>query len=250
MILNLLSNAVKYNSKNGNIIINCNYTENHLMRLSFTDTGAGISEEQQTHLFEPFNRLGLENKAIEGTGIGLVVTKKIVEHMGGRIGVDSILDKGSTFWIELPCTHIDSESDKKELVDDKIILDTAHAHTVLYIEDNPANLRLVQQAMMIFPNVVMYSAHEPLLGLELAIEHKPDLILLDINLPGMDGFEVLKKLQQDKFISNTPVIAVSADALDVDIKKALDVGFVEYMVKPINIDVLLETVRKTLLSVN
>ncbi|MBE9527057.1 MAG: response regulator [Proteobacteria bacterium] len=254
VILNLLSNAVKYNTDNGNIIISCNYSDNNKFRLSFTDTGMGLSQEQQTHLFEPFNRLDANIKGIEGTGIGLVITKKFVELMDGKIGVESALDKGSTFWIELPIEPIESTKenvlDKKEVVKDITVIDDVNESSILYIEDNPANLRLVQQTLNILPGVTFLSAHEPLLGFELAIEHKPDLILLDINLPGMNGFEVLKKLQKDKDTESTPVFAVSANAMPSDIKKGLDAGFDEYITKPFNIESLVDTVKKTLLSKN
>ncbi|MCU7837543.1 MAG: PhnD/SsuA/transferrin family substrate-binding protein [gamma proteobacterium symbiont of Taylorina sp.] len=254
VIINLLSNAVKYNRENGSITISCNHVNSNRLRLSISDTGSGISDEQQTQLFKPFNRLEAANKGIEGTGIGLVITKKIIELMDGEIGLESTVGKGSTFWIEIPFIPIETKQNsiinKNELADDIKVMDDGKEHVILYIEDNPANLRLVQQTLKMLSGITMLSAHEPLLGLELAVEHKPDLILLDINLPGMDGFEVLKKLQQGKSTNSIPVIAVSANAMPSDIKKGLDAGFVEYMVKPIDIELLHETVKKMLLSKN
>jgi len=249
VILNLLSNALKYNSDGGNISVHYNDKNNNQFRLSFSDTGEGLTQEQQSKLFEPFNRLGAQGRGIEGTGIGLVISKKIVELMGGQIGVESMPDKGCTFWIELPYAAEpipESIPSQKETIAKSIVMDEISEYKVLYIEDNPANLQLVRQVLEILPEVHFLSAHEPFLGLEIAIEHKPDLILLDINLPGMDGFQVLEKLQHDQSCKNIPVIAVSANAMQTDIQKAKDAGFYEYITKPINVSVFLEVVKRTI----
>ena len=252
VMLNLMSNAVKYNRENGTITISCDVEKDKSLRISVTDTGAGLTEDQQNELFKPFNRLGLEDTDIEGTGIGLVITKKIVELMGGHIGVKSKTGTGSTFWFELP---MESEqlSDEKisetnEKQDDIKAPDTENKSTVLYIEDNSANLRLVEQILGSISNLHMWSAPEALLGLELAAEHKPDLILLDINLPGMDGFEVLRQLRKNHVMSEIPVIAVSANAMPADIEKGQLAGFDGYITKPINVKELLATVNKMLMS--
>ena len=245
-LLNLLSNAVKYNRENGKLIIACRCIDQHQTRISITDTGAGLTQKQQSQLFKAFNRLEAGNTEIEGTGIGLVITKNIVELMGGNIGVESQPGAGSTFWIELPIdTPYQAETiqaDNDENISPEVVDSPKHEHTVLYIEDNPANLRLVAQLLGRRPNIHMWSAHEPRLGLELAQAHKPNLILLDINLPGMDGFEVLKNLRQSEEMRDTPVIAVSANAIPEDIKKGLDAGFDNYITKPINVKALLEVV--------
>jgi PAS domain S-box-containing protein len=257
VFVNLLSNAVKYNSENGKLTIACHHTENNQTRISITDTGEGIAPEQQAQLFKAFNRLGAERSEIEGTGIGLVITKNIVELMGGSIGVESQPGEGSTFWIELPGgTLIPAQPCAQKDVPDKTEITPAsmplsvpeHEHTVLYIEDNPANLRLVTKLLGRLGNIHMWSAHEPMLGLDLVVEHKPDLILLDINLPGMDGFEVLKHLRQREATRNTPVIAISANAMPSDIEKGLEAGFDDYVTKPIDVDALLRAVDSKLFS--
>lgn len=245
-ILNLLSNAVKYNKENGKITINCRLEDNGFIRISVTDSGKGLDKEQQKQLFVAFNRLGAEHSDIEGTGIGLVITKNIIELMGGNIGLESELGKGSTFWLELPPddgsngqSSLELNKNKEQLLDE---LGTGLGHSVLYIEDNPANLRLVSQLLGRIPNLRMWSAHEPLLGLELAKEHKPDLILLDINLPGMNGYEVLKQLRQNSETSDIPVIAISANAMPKDIEKGMQAGFENYITKPVDVHALLKAV--------
>ena len=247
-ILNLLSNAVKYNNKNGKVIINMAPADNNLIRISVTDTGKGLSQKQQKELFTAFNRLGAEHSGVEGTGIGLVITKSIVELMGGRIGLESEQEKGSTFWIELPS---DAQNSKQESTQDRknteqVVKDLEHERDVLYIEDNSANLRLVSQLLGSLPNIRMWSASEPFLGLELAREHKPDLILLDINLPGMNGYDVLKKLHQSEDTRNISVIAISANAMPKDIDKGMKAGFNDYITKPIDVNVLLQAVDNQL----
>lgn len=248
VIINLLSNAVKYNKKNGSIKLNCDKVNNETMRISITDTGKGLDKEQQSELFTAFNRLGYESSDIEGTGIGLVITRNIVEMMGGRIGVESEPGVGSTFWFELPVGSANVISESSVETPSGFNIDANETRTVLYIEDNPANLRLVTQLISRLPNVDMLSAPEPMLGLELAEEHDPDLILLDINLPGMSGFEVLDFLRKREITRDTAVIAISANAMPADIKRGMKAGFSDYITKPIDINKLLvsidENIRK------
>jgi len=254
VLLNLLSNAVKYNCDYGKIKIACLLMVDGNIRVSISDTGSGISEEKQSELFKAFNRLGFEDSEIEGAGIGLVITKNITELMGGRIGVESQLDKGSCFWIELPNDARPLKEKSQEVADNaprKLFESGSNiCHTVLYIEDSPANLRLVTQLLSRIPNIQMWSAPEPVLGLELALERHPDLILLDINLPNMDGYEVLRQLRKGEKTCNTPVIAISANAMPKDIQKGLEAGFEQYITKPINLKGLLEVVENILLREN
>lgn len=245
VIINFLSNAVKYNSENGLITINCDKHGDNI-RISISDTGQGLNREEQAQLFTAFNRLGAEKSEVEGTGIGLVITKNIVELMGGQLGVESETGVGSTFWFELPggaTSSIDTAEDTASL---EYKMELGNKRTILYIEDNPANLRLVTQLLGRLPNLHMWSAHEPMLGLELAEEYNPDLILLDINLPGIDGFEVLELLRQRDKTRHTPVIAISANAMPKDIEKGREAGFDDYITKPINIQKLLSAVEEKL----
>ena len=249
-LINLLSNAVKYNKDNGKLEISFTAKPDNLLRLSVTDTGHGLTEQQQEKLFIPFERLGVEQTEIEGAGIGLVITKQIVELMGGNIGVESQPGQGSCFWLELifdgsTGTKLITSSELKATQIPSKRVDTDNK-TVLYIEDNPANLRLVKQLMGRLSGVQMLSAHEPMLGLDLAVEHNPDLILLDINLPGMSGFDVLKELRKRNSTQNIPVIAVSANAMPKDIEKGIAAGFDDYITKPIDVTQLLLAVDKKL----
>lgn len=246
ILLNLLSNAVKYNVEEGSISVRCDVL-NSIVRISVVDTGKGISTDGKKELFKSFSRLGEENGSIEGSGIGLVITKKLVELMGGNIGVESELDVGSTFWIEFPLVNSSNENsvNKKE-TDTDSASEGDIEDTVLYIEDNPANLRLVEQILSSRTKVKMISAHEPNLGLELAFSKLPDLILLDLNLPGMSGFEVLKKLKENDKTKNIPVIAVSANAMMIDIEKGMEAGFDDYITKPIDVKTFIVSMTKIL----
>jgi len=253
VLLNLLSNAVKYNCENGCITVSYASTNDNQLRIEVRDTGKGLSTEQQAQLFRPFSRLGAEQTEIEGTGIGLVITKNIVELMGGKIGVESHVGTGSTFWIELP--EHSSDASKKDEVSKvaKVGLEIPkdiNNKKVLYIEDNQANLRLVSQLMLSQPHIHLLTANEPIKGLELVSKHLPDLILLDINLPGMSGFEVLQRLQNNKALKNIPVVAISANAMPKDIERGIEAGFNEYITKPIDINKLMSTVLSELENAN
>ena len=252
VLLNLLSNAVKYNRENGQVKIECNEVDNNRIRISVIDQGVGLSDKEQSQLFKAFNRISAEQSNIEGTGIGLVITKNIIELMDGSIGVLSKKGEGSTFWVEISNETIEAGKSQKigKINRSQVELgaNSEKYYSVLYIEDNPANLRLVQQILASRKNIRVWSAGEPKLGLELAIEHNPDLILMDINLPGMTGFEVLSKLRQNDTTCLTPVIAISANAMSRDIEKGLQAGFDEYITKPVNVTALLDAVDLRLSS--
>lgn len=248
VLLNLLSNAIKYNSTNGILTVGYDLRDNNLTRITISDTGPGLSPEQINQLFKPFSRLDANNTTIEGTGIGLVIAKKITELMGGHIGVESQTEEGSTFWIDFPTALSPSQEnnkiDKATIQRLKTGINISDQHTILYIEDNHANIRLMAKLLDPQPNIHLLSAHEPLLGVELATKYQPDLIFLDINLPGMDGYEVFKALRELDTTRDIPVIALSANAMPKDVKKGIDTGFTEYITKPIDVRLMLKHIDK------
>jgi hypothetical protein len=249
ILLNLLSNAVKYNRGGGRVTVSLGEPENNFQRISVSDTGLGIPSNSQNELFEPFNRLGRETGEIEGTGIGLTITKQLVELMGGKIGFESEENVGSTFWIELPVS--DGRALEGEPFDDETIGEIqAHSSRsggiILYIEDNPANLRLMEAVIERLPNLTMMSAPNAEFGLSLARDVLPDVILMDINLPGMDGVSALKKLRQADRTKSIPVIAISAAAMPHEIERGKAAGFEDYITKPIKVPEVLKAISANL----
>lgn len=256
VLINLLSNAVKYNSAKGHIVLACaTGTSAGNTRLQISDTGQGLTSEQLAEMFQPFNRLGAQNGMVEGTGIGLVISKRLIEMMGGSIGVDSQPGVGSTFWIELPLAasaNIDmvsreSEAEASAATDFtrsiEPAISTAMKSTILYIEDNPANIKLVAHLLAQRPETRLISALDPVLGLQLAETEAPDVILVDINLPGIDGYEVLARLRQGNgALRQVPVIALTSNALPSDVARGFAAGFDDYLTKPINIADFLATI--------
>jgi PAS domain S-box-containing protein len=238
ILINLLSNAIKYNHAGGKVVVA--YTKGHSdrVRISVKDTGPGLSSEKLAQLFQPFNRLGQESGAEEGTGIGLVMTKRLVELMGGVIGVESIVDVGSEFWVELivaadPDSVIDTNTDETAPTIPTYV--DAALRTVLYVEDNPANLRLVEQLTARLPRMRLLSAGNATLGIELARMHQPQVILMDINLPGISGIRALQILRGDPLTRHIPVVAISANAMPHDIRNGMEAGFLRYLTKPIKV---------------
>ncbi|HSJ48598.1 MAG TPA: PAS domain-containing protein [Gammaproteobacteria bacterium] len=238
VLINLLSNAVKYNREGGEVGIEATCSDDGQMRISINDTGMGIPVERQEELFQPFNRLGAEATEVEGTGIGLTITRRLVEMMGGRIGMESRPGLGSRFWVELPLEALPATggpaSDFRTRAGSDASADRPRRR-VLYIEDNPANLKLVSQLLGRRRHIHLLTAHTPSLGLELVIAHRPDLILLDINMPGMDGYQLLSVLRADARLRCIPVVAVTANAMPRDIERGRAAGFSDYLSKPIDI---------------
>jgi PAS domain S-box-containing protein len=239
VLINLLSNAVKYNRKNGTVRVTCAIPRPERIRISVHDSGAGLSREQLAQLFQPFNRLGQEASAEQGTGIGLVVCKQLVALMGGIIGVESTVGEGSEFWIELNLAA-DAElapqaAELAACVKPQLGCD-APPRTLLYVEDNPANLMLVEDIIARRPDLRLISARDGISGINLARSARPDVILMDINLPGISGIDALKILAEDPITAHIPVVALSANAMPHDIEKGLQAGFIRYLTKPVKIN--------------
>jgi signal transduction histidine kinase/ActR/RegA family two-component response regulator len=245
VLFNLLSNAIKYNRDNGTVEILCSTVTLGKVRISIKDSGFGLSQDKLDQLFQPFNRLGQEKGLNQGTGIGLMICKELVELMGGTIGVTSLVGVGTEFWVEFsrnfPIQTIAEKSVPPLL---KSAEHTRKAKQVLlYVEDNSANLTLVEQIILDYPNITMLTASNGDMGIALARAKVPDVILLDINLPGISGFEVLKILQNDLSTAHIPVLAISANALAHDVDKALKAGFYAYLTKPIKIKEFMNTIE-------
>jgi len=250
VLINLLSNAIKYNRPEGSVIVDCGASAPGRIRIGVTDTGAGLTADQLAQLFQPFNRLGQEANGEEGTGIGLVVCKRLVELMGGVIGVESNVGKGSVFWIELKETAAPqlaggTSRSLSERVQIPARLEKDR-WTVLYVEDNPANLMLVEDLIARRPDIRLLSARDGDRGIEIARAARPDMVLMDINLPGMSGITALRILANDPGTAHIPVVALSANAIPRDIEKGLQAGFFRYLTKPINVVEFMETLDVTL----
>jgi len=249
IIINLLSNAIKYNKDKGSVIVTCTDLDNDRIRINFRDTGDGLESEKLTQLFQPFNRLGQEARGVAGTGIGLVVTKQLTELMDGTLGVESTIGVGSDFWVELRSTAapevIVRKAEPVTALPPQPKPGNTH-HTLLYIEDNPANMKLVEQLIALRSDIELFTAVNGSLGVELARSIQPDVILMDINLPGISGLEALQILRDDPSTTNIPVIALSANAMLRDIELGIQAGFFEYLTKPIKVKEFMDTLNLAL----
>ena len=234
VLINLISNAIKYNRINGTVTVIAERIDAR-MRISIADTGLGIPEEKFGQLFTPFERLGAEQSSIEGTGLGLALAKRLVEAMGGAVGVESTLGQGSVFWLELPVTESPIHRAQLHEMVAPAQDEQAGSHTVLYIEDNLSNLRLVERLLDHRPSLSLIAANTGAAGLEMARQHQPDLILLDVNLPDMDGREVLFRLRGQPQTAPIPVIVLSADATPGQKTRLTEAGAFAYLTKPLEV---------------
>jgi PAS domain S-box-containing protein len=241
VLINLLSNAIKYNKTGGTVTIDYTLTGIDSVRINVRDTGEGLSQALISQLFQPFNRLGQNAKAEVGTGIGLVVCKRLVELMQGRIGVESVVGEGSVFWVELDLIIGTRPEDQTQILMQKEYADEGKLHTLLYVEDNPANLMLVEDIIARRPDIRLLSAKNGKQGIKLARTMLPDIILMDINLPDINGLDAMKILAKDSVTAHIPVIALSANAIPHDIEKGLQAGFFHYLTKPIKVSIFLDT---------
>jgi signal transduction histidine kinase/ActR/RegA family two-component response regulator len=235
VLLNLLTNAVKYTPIRGRIAVSVQHSGPTTTRIVVTDTGAGIATDKLARLFTPFDRLDVEPSGVEGTGLGLALCQRLMHAMAGEIGVESAPGKGSAFWIELPA--VDSPlkvlpRNRKQAVND---VSMAAAGKILYIEDNLSNLTLVEEMLGEQPGIELLTAMRGGLGLELARQHSPDLILLDLHLPDLRGHEVLARLRQDEITRDIPVVVISADATARQIQRLMAAGARSYLTKPLDI---------------
>lgn len=250
-ILNLLSNAIKYNRKGGSVTIRERALADGLVRISVADTGSGIPIDQHDRLFVPFDRLGRATGPIGGTGIGLSITKTIVEAMDGQVGFESNENVGSTFWIDLPIARTGAESARVRKAPTKSVAEQDRAiqfglsRTILYIEDDLASLRLMHQIVDQLQGITLLTAEEASAGIELAKEKHPDLIFMDLNLPNMSGTEAFQRLQLNTRTREIPVVAISADAMQENIDRTLEMGFRAYITKPLRMAAIIRAIEKT-----
>ena len=249
VLINLLANAIKYGAAKGTVVVDFATDNPKRVRVSVRDTGEGLSPEKLMQLFQPFNRLGQERSAEQGTGIGLVMSKRLVEMMGGVIGVESTVGVGSVFWFELKPTsdpELVATAVQSAAITSAQVQPGAPLRTLLYVEDNPANLKLVEQLIARRPDIRLLSARDGSQGIQLARANHPDVILMDINLPGISGLEALRILRESPATSHIPVVALSANAMPRDIEKGLQAGFYRYLTKPIRLNVLMDTLELAL----
>ncbi len=243
VLINLLSNAIKYNREGGDVLLEVRQTAEGVA-LSVHDTGVGIPEDRMAELFQPFNRLGRETSDVAGTGIGLAVSRRLAEAMDGRLDCASVAGEGSTFTLHLPLARPAAAP----LTASPIPTGDLPAATMLYVEDNPSNIALMRHVVAALGPIQLHVAENGHEGLSLARDLRPDVILLDINLPGLSGFELKARLDADPLTRGLPVLALSASAMPGDIKRGKDAGFRDYLTKPLDIPALAAALNRALAS--
>lgn len=228
----------------------CEFIENAFLRLIVRDTGRGIAKRKHHKLFEAFNRLDQEAGIIEGTGIGLVITKELMHRMNGHIGFESEVEKGSTFWLDFPIAKnavkpVDTADETAHLSEYGEVVDQS-AKSILYIEDNPRNIKLMESIIRVMPDISLKTAATAELGLEAAAQEKPDMILMDINLPGMNGIDACKVFKAQESTRDIPIVAISADVMRYKKEKVMEADFASFVSKPFDVPEFIALVRKLL----
>ena len=250
-LLNLISNGIKYNNRGGRVDIGLTRRGNDKLRISVCDNGQGIPVNRQKEVFQPFNRLNAEYSSVEGSGVGLAITRQLVEIMAGDLGFESVEGQGTEFWIELPLSTEWSRVPTSRRGDEvrepgPHQLAVERGFTLLYVEDNPSNIRLMEQICARYPQINLEAAEEAFLGIYKARSEQPGVIILDINLPGMDGYEALSVLKRDPVTAGIPVLGLSANAMPYDIERGKAAGFHDYLTKPVEIEHLIGTLNRLL----
>jgi len=247
VLFNLCSNGIKYNNPQGLVNIQAKRLDDKLIRITIKDNGIGISKKQRSDIFVPFKRLGIERENISGTGIGMSISKSLVEGMAGNISFISTLGIGSEFYIDLPASQEKSIPSKIKRPPAPVKIEKKQPlksrHLILYVEDNPFNMALMEDIIDSAGNLKLLMAKSAETGIEIAKKQTPDLILMDINLPDLNGYEALKILRGDSKTKKIPVIAISANATRRDINKGLAAGFDSYITKPFDINQLIREIR-------
>jgi PAS domain S-box-containing protein len=248
-LINLLSNAVKYNNMGGRVDIDLQLIEQDKLRIAVVDNGKGIPLHRQEEVFQPFNRLNAEYSKVEGSGVGLVITKQLVEMMNGQLHFMSVEGLGTEFNIDLPLATEWGQTNQhtlKSIEPDLPQFSFTTQKNILYIEDNPTNIRLLEHFFSKYPHIALDIAEEPFMGIYKARSTQPDLVILDINLPGMDGYEVLEVLKNDPSTKTIPVLGLSANAMPYDIERGIKSGFDDYLTKPLDICRLINALNRLL----
>jgi PAS domain S-box-containing protein len=250
VLLNLLTNAVKYTPGSGSVTLSYAANGNEKLRIQVRDSGPGIAKEKLARLFTPFDRLGAELSNVEGTGLGLVLSQRLIHAMGGAIGVESAHGQGSMFWIELPRTKSPLEQTRlpKTTTTRRRRRADTEKRRILYIEDNLSNLTLIEEILEERPEIELLSAMQGQVGLDLARQHSPDLILLDLHLPDLPGWEVLSQLRLSEATADIPVVVISADATPSQIKRLLKAGALSYLTKPLDVTEFFRVLDSTIVT--
>jgi len=238
VLLNLLSNGIKYNRDGGRVHLEAT-KQGDQVRLAVRDSGRGLAAAQLAHLFEPFNRLGIEREGIDGTGVGLAIVKSLVEAMGGRVDASSEPGAGSEFVVQLEDAHLPAPHAAPPSPAPAAPAPGSYEGTIVYIEDNPVNVLIVEELVARCPGLAIESAIDGARGVQRTRDLAPDLVLVDMQLPDFDGHEVLRRLRADKKTAHIPCIALSANAMPEDIERALAAGFADYWTKPIDLKAFL-----------